>query len=242
LAIMAGFGMAGLVELFYKKSGFSEIGRIVAAAFFDFAMLSMGVVAQMLLVRLPRKAQQQERQQARQRLEQLQLGGQRQEQELARELSGEQAREMAKERDPQKALLSTQQGEKAWKKVMDAAMEAVDDFIELISLARSNDLERASPLIQRRREEARREAVDVVRDAVDTALGLAFNTPEDNNVARTGFILNRAAQHVCSELREVMLQSANPISRMLSPTELDIWQSTIVQTIQNMFFDMWYVQ
>ena len=242
LVIMTGLGLAGYVKLcIWPCDGC--IWSTLTIVFFDLAMFLMGVVAQALLEWRPRQAQQQERQQACQRLERLQLGGQRQEKELARELSGDLARELAKEMDPQKALLSTQQWrEKVWKKVMDAVREAVDQIRELTSLARSNDLERASPLIQRYREEVRREAIDVVRKAVDTALGLGFNTPEDNSGARTGFILNRTAQHVCNELREVMLQSANPISRMLSPTELVIWQSTIVQAIQSMLFDMWYVQ
>ena len=246
--IMAGFGLAGFVKLCMWPWA-DRIWPNVSMGFLDLAALLMGVMIQRLLVRLPRQAQQQERQQARQRMEQLQLveqlqlGGQRQEKNLARELAGELARELAKEMDPQKALLSTQQRrEKVWKKVMYAARESMDDITELTSLARSNDLERASPLIHRCREEARRQAIDVVREAVDTALGQAFNTPEDNNGARTGFILKRTVQHVCDELREVMLQSVNPISRMLSPTELYIWQSTIVQTIQTMLFDMWYVQ
>jgi hypothetical protein len=78
---------------------------------------------------------------------------------------------------------------------------------------------------------------------VDTALGLVFSVSEDNNNGlRTGFILNVKLQHLYQTLREAMQQSANPMSKMLSPTELDIWQSTIAQTIQSMLFAMWYVQ
>ena len=201
----------------------------------------VAVAATILLVRVPQQARQQEQQLAQQRLEQLRQGGQPEEKELAAELAAELARELSRERDLQKALLSTQQGrEKVWEKVMNIAREAVGDMRGLKSYMSDSDLEWAAP---RQKEQARTEAIDVVREAVDTALGLVFCVSEDNNNGlRTGFILSVKLQHLYQTLREAMQQSANPMSKMLSPTELDIWQSTIVQTIQSMLFAMWYVQ
>jgi hypothetical protein len=162
--------------------------------------------------------------------------------ELVVELTEELANELARERDLQKDLLSTlQTREKAWKWVMNAVRDAVYEIRELTFQSLQRDSESTSPLVRCRKEEVRREAINIVRDAVDMALGVVFVDPKDGNGVRTGLIPKLRRQHQCDRVRGLMLRSADSLSKMLSPSELDIWLSTTAQTIKIMLFDMWYV-
>ena len=86
---------------------------------------------------------------------------------------------------------------------------------------------------------ASRQAMKAVRQAVDSDLLLKLNTPEGEDSARQGFGLSVTLRPLRDKLQESMRQGSDPMSKLLFPGELEVWQSGILKTLQSRRATTW---
>ena len=78
-----------------------------------------------------------------------------------------------------------------------------------------------------------RQAMKAVRQVVGDDLMLELNAPGGEDNAGQGFNLNVMLQPLTDKLQELMRQGLDPMSKLLFPGDLDIWQSRMLKTVQS---------